>query len=1168
MKPLAPYSLASLDSKDSSQFAICPDRTQWPKTGPRPHTEHECQIAHGQIFGGAVGGIAVQPNICTARRPEAWPPLDTDRCPLVTAPVCCCPPPQVDRDSACSVISHKTTHPPFIHHASKQPTRSFDFHRRRRRPPDPAPTRPDDPVAPNDACSPPGIILSLFREGPKPSRSSVLFRVCARAFGFRPSFPSTSALGWLSGSEQCYGLDCMPRPSASAKRQQGGASNQRDTRHEAGSVGPGKRISKQKSQNLADGAASTASTPNASCSPLPPVPSSPPNANGCPKQSVDMSADTVRRGSLGTYSEASSESFSATSLAQEEQHRRIDVNATKNSNVHRDTGPFDFALTVLRSCPLQDTIAILIILMQIPPVALSAIYMLFTLLTFVTTNSGLTLSDVFEWNLGAPSVATVVCVDGIVLLIWLFLWGPIQHVILDLAQMVIALGLGGGSSSRDSGSMKNSLICLSMILLSHALRHTKMKYSPVGYLLGSSRFMTPDLDDPLESLESIRGYDKVRSGWTNWVRSILAIHILTQGLVKAIRDWYLRRERRDSMAQAVDPEAGKPYVGEISTDGGFSTPDSDATSLQPQSALNSKKKRKQSAQIRNRQPLWAAIASTKIVVVKEYELTHSAVDSAGSNATDIHNLGNAPFNTEANQIWISYVGCDEVCFNTSHFPSFVASPGNQESGNSSRIDLSKPFYVRVNHAVWQPTRITAVQDPQRDGSQGTTWSGDIYGLTPLSNYECEFVSTVTHEVLFSTSVRTMRAKTADIDAATAKPSGQSSLRPDSPTTTLKTSIAASEAKLAEEKARQKALRKEWHRKANALKKENEKLSAAVQSAGAGDDKLRQKIQQNTTQQKQAEQALATLAAELKEFDVIPESLKAAWKAKQSAYSSEKYKYDKANAEFRSFKANVDGQVKSLVDEKTSLEAKRNKISSRIAKVDGEHARIADANARGLDEAERRRQDRAALETQFTRWELDLLEKVASHEAESLSRDEIIVALKAQLDAFHSQQSSFYNSSYDFPDPAAAGQLPTTSAGPSSSIAAAYDAATAWSNSAYNASLWGPSPLAPGFVPQSTPFSQLQSTTKRGRSSSMLSDVSGFTQSSANDDDLANAVADSTQMTHSGPFRPPPGFGYSPYLQGDADVVSDESSSSSGSASGSPGSTGSDSIRDPMSPPPS
>ncbi|OTA98462.1 hypothetical protein M426DRAFT_325965 [Hypoxylon sp. CI-4A] len=968
----------------------------------------------------------------------------------------------------------------------------------------------------------------------------------------------------------------MPRATASAKRQPG-ASNHRDTRHENGLVGPGKRVPKQqKSLSQLNGSAKLP-VDDAVMPPVPPLPTPPPSANGYSKQSIEMPAEhrateSLRRGSLGGYSESSSsESYHSHvgNTHMEENHRRIDVNATKNSNVHRDPGPLgvDFALTVLRSCPLQDTIAILIILMQIPPLALSGIYVLFTLLTFVTSN-GLTFSDVFEWNLGAPSLATVICVDGIVLLIWLFLWGPIQHVILDLAQMVIALGLGGGSSSRDGGSMKNTLICLSMILLSHVLRHTKMKYSPIGYLLGSSRFMMPDFDDPLESLESIRGYDKVQTGWFGWVKSILAIHILTQGLVKYIRDWYLRRERRDILAQnAADPEAGKSYVAE--NDGGFSTPDSDTTSLQNSTALTTKKKRKQSAQIRNRQPLWAALASTKIVVVKEYELTHAAAESAGSNATDIHNLGNAPFNTQPEQIWITYVGCDEVCFNTSYFLD-ASEPDLEQDG--SKLDMPKPFYVRVNNAVWQPTRIMPVHDPEGDDGHGTRWSGDIYGLTPMSNYECEFVSTKTHEVLFSTSVRTTQAKSADVDVSATKPPGQRSLRPDSPITTLKTSIAAAESKLAEEKARQKALRKEFHRKANAMKKENEKLSVAVQSAGTGDDKLRQKIQQNTTQHKQAEQAVISLEAELKELASIPESLKSAWKAKQAAWTNEKAKYDSAVAAFKGFKASVDRGIKALDEEKTSLQAKRNKISNRIAKVDGEHARIADANARGLDEAERRRQARETYENDIAKVEQDLIAKITEVDAIAYNKEQDNLTLKAQLDSFHTQQQAAYAyaTSYEFSDANAPFSSPSSAPQPQANPTnpVPYDSTAAWNNSLYNSSLWGPSPLAPGFAPQgATPPHVHHSTTKsRGRSSSMLSDVSGFTQSSAADEEGNSTIPAFSPMRDGGGYSGAPlGYEYPTPTGPRSDINGSAISDGSGSPSG--GSIGTGSDGDPMSPGP-
>ncbi|KAI8952717.1 hypothetical protein F4801DRAFT_540065 [Xylaria longipes] len=980
----------------------------------------------------------------------------------------------------------------------------------------------------------------------------------------------------------------MPRASASAKRQTG-ASNNRDTKHESGLVGPGKRILRQSQQQQQQQQQKVQGHSNANASyrqstlqqqaqfvaedaTIPSAPPTPPaNANGFSKHTAEMhpdprSPESLRRSSLGAYSETSSaESYNshAVNVASEDNHRRIDVNATKNSNVHRDPGPLDFAYTVLRLCPLQDTIAILIILMQIPPLALSGIYVLFTLLTFVTSN-GLTFSDVFEWNLGAPSLATVICVDGIVLLIWLFLWGPVQHVILDLAQMVIALGLGGGSSSRDGGSMKNTLICLSMILLSHVLRHTKMKYSPIGYLLGSSRFMTPDLDDPLESLDLLRGYDRIQSAWFGWVKSILAIHILTQGLVKYIRDWYLRRERRDNLAQnAADPEAGKSYTPDA--DGGFSTPDTDATALQNSNALTTKKKRKQSAQVRNRQPLWAALASTKIVVVKEYELTHATAESAGSNATDIHNLGNAPFNTQPGQIWISYVGCDEVCFNTSQFSSHRSNETHQDGPGD---EIAKPFYVRVNNAIWQPTRMRHVESCEEGSGPGVRWSGDIYGLTPMSNYECEFVCSITHGVLFSTSVRTTQPKSTDTDAASSKTPAQRSLRPDSPITTLKTSIAANESKLAEEKARQKALRKEFHRKVNAMKKENEKLSAAVQSAGTGDDKLRQKIQQNATQQKQAEQAMTNLELELKESEKIPESLKCSWKSKQSAWTNEKAKFDGAVAASKSFKASVEGGIKGLEDERASLQAKRNKISNRIAKVDGEHARITDANARGLDEAERRRQARETFEKDISRTEREFVSRINDHEAFIFNKEQENMMMKAQLDSFHTQQVAYpFTGSYENFGEAPghfAPAIPSTHAQPNATSTVAYDAPAAWNNSLYQNSLWGPSPLASAFMPQATatPQSQHRAIKSRGRSSSMLSNVSGFTQSSGDDDEWGNVGQGTTQGHWS--IGPPPGLGF----QRNAKHAINGEAASDGSHSPNGGSIGSGSARDPTSPPPS
>lgn len=995
----------------------------------------------------------------------------------------------------------------------------------------------------------------------------------------------------------------MPRASSSAKRSQGAAGN-RDTRHENGLVGPGKRVTKQKSQSQLEGSPKPTNNSNnnnnAAAPPVPPLPTSIPN--GYPRHdelALDHKAvGGLRRGSLGTSS-VSSSAESMTSPAgqpyqEESGHRRIDVNDAKNNNVHRDPGPLDMALTVLRSCPLHDTLAILIILMQVSPVALTTIYMLFTFLTFVppvTTSSGLSITEIFDGNQGTPSLTTLLCMDVIMLGIWLFLWAPVQQFITDLAQVVISLTLGGGGSSRQ-GTANNIFLCVGIVGVSQWTRHMRLSsLAPLKRLLGSNRFISSDSGDALELTSSI--FEK--KGPYGWIRSILAIHILTQGLVRYIREWYLRREKRDLAAQSQpDPEAGKTpsLPGESSAESGFGTGDVDAILQSGLGPVSSKKRRKQSAQVRIRQPLWAALASTKIVMVKEYELSHAASESAGSNATDIHNLGNAPFNTQPGQIWICYVGCDEVCFNTSYFPD----PGDTdvtEEDSKSGIDKTKPFFVRVNHAVWQPTRIMPVETSDEEKHLGTTWTGDIYGLTPSSNYECEFVSTRTGDVIFSTSVRTLQAKSKDIEMASKVANSQRShSRHDSPATTLRASIAAAEAKLAEEKARLKAARKDHNRKVNAMRKEIDRLGSAVQSAGGNDDKLRQKVAQNNIQQKQAEQSIAELEEELKEYDTVPEDLLNRYRAQQSAFRTEKEKYDGAKASFKSYKVSIDTEIKAGEEEKTSLQAKRNKIATRIAKVDNEHARITDANARGLDEAERRRQEREALVAEVTRTEQTMNERLKTARALNLEKQLQLQNMAAQMQAY---LSSFQDdmSSYDRANPAGAGAAvsgyppmhwmpPTT--------AAQYPSQSLWPSAP---SLAAPAPLFPASQfpsPYTNHLHNHNTTTpphkSRGRSSSMLSDVSGFTQSTTDEDrpgsdnNTATVVPSSHPRSQFGQqgspapvtLRGPPGFHFARahHHRGDGSASASGSGSGSGSGLGSEGSSvrsdnGSGSLQDPTSP---
>ena len=877
-----------------------------------------------------------------------------------------------------------------------------------------------------------------------------------------------------------------PRTSNATKRQQG-AANHRDTRHENGLVGPGKRVQKQKSNGHLNGDAKSTET-----APLqPPLPASLPPVNGYARTlPADNTTDSKmavggpRRASVSAYSESSSsESVNNPPViaVSDENHRRIDVNAAKNPNVHRDTNFLSLALTIIRSCPLSDTIAILIVLLQLPPTFLTIIHLLFATLTFVPPSTqnpgGVTFQDILNGTLGTPSVPVIVTVDVLVLLVWLFLWNPVQEIALDLAQSVIALTLGGGTSGKEAG-MKNILVCFSVIGVSHFTRSQDVKQSGLRAILASSTgglLGTPDPDDPLEPVPHTGN----RKGAWLWLRCILGIHILTQGVVRYIRDWYVRRERRDTVASFGDPEAAKGPADAAQDSPNTQTPEDSATTLPVSNAMITKKRKKQSAQVRVRQPLWAALASTKIVVVKEYETSHAAVESAGTNATDINNLGNAPFDTEADRIWITHIGSDSICFSTSFFPTY-SIPGNCDS-NFAGIDKTRPFFVRVNETVWQPTRTNTVESDQPAGDN-TRWEGEIFGLAPMSSYTCEFISTIDDTLLFSARVRTRQPQT-DSAAAGLVPNAPVG-RPGSPTTTLKTSIATADAKLTEEKSRQRRERKEQRAKLNSTRKEIEKLISAIASSGSNDDKLRQKVQQSNSHMRQAEEALVTLQAQIESLTSMPIEDDSEYRSSKCTYQSQKDQYRHSRNEFNTTNEADERDIQALVSELSALQQKHERIQGRIIKLQGEHERITDANAKGLDEAQRKahEQDRKIAERAQMETVMHQRLQTLNEEIENLLPN--LQSLTLAVQSMHGAEAQMYATqagsptttgptSYDIPEGMPASRFPWSSAP---------NTAALYSHTGYSA-------------PPMQPSTSHQGINRRGRSSSMLSNLSGFTQSS-------------------------------------------------------------------------
>ncbi len=574
----------------------------------------------------------------------------------------------------------------------------------------------------------------------------------------------------------------MPRGSKKS-------AHQHNTRHENGIVAPGKRIRRQKSNSHvngnADGKPPQSTTPPSS-SPDPSHPTDEPDRriNGSAvaasrSSNKDTGAgepgNTVSAGRSGE-SELSSNWNMHTNGFADPSHRRIDVNSAKTPAAS-ESGVTHLALTILRLCPLGDTIAILIFLLSVPPTVITLINALFAVLTFVPPAGSLsslptTLSDVLRGSGGTPSVATIVLTDTLGLVLWLLVWAPLQTLALELAQAVVATTLGGGNSNKN-GAADTTLLCMFIVSVTHIARHKWNAKRVFGNEWTGSLSSFPYLSRESPFLFS-HNSTSLRSP-TSWFRVMIALHILIQGVVHMARRWYAKRDYSQALApiKKLDAEAvaGSHLLAENTAQAdlnlsGASTGPSDLASKASlsnlrdlrENVMSGKKKRRQGTYVRSQQPLWAAFAATKVTVLREYDQSHALSETVNANATDTKNLGSAPFMREEGRVWITAVQPTSFSFGTSYFPCAPAnmmSDQDPESPVCGTIDRSKPIYVRVNGAKW--TSATIEQRPDGkfgDEGAGEYWTGEVFGLSPACSYNCSFFRTEDDVVVNSLSITT------------------------------------------------------------------------------------------------------------------------------------------------------------------------------------------------------------------------------------------------------------------------------------------------------------------------------------------------------------------------------------------------------------------------------
>lgn len=206
------------------------------------------------------------------------------------------------------------------------------------------------------------------------------------------------------------------------------------------------------------------------------------------------------------------------------------------------------------------------------------------------------------------------------------------------------------------------------------------------------------------------------------------------------------------------------------------------------------------------------------------------------------------------------------------------------------------------------------------------------------------------------------------------PPQHQSLRPLSPTSTLKQSIAAAENKREEIRNKLKRTRKDHKTAASAVRKEIEQLNAKVASSGGHDERQKQRILQLKQNVKQTEDAALSLKADLDALGEVPAAeleeaalRKRAWDAALEAKAA-------AAAELETAKAEANNQMSQLHAEFATSVQKRERLITRRTKLSEQYERLlneqtANLSARQRHEQERARsmQERAELEAKLLYW---------------------------------------------------------------------------------------------------------------------------------------------------------------------------------------------------------
>lgn len=798
----------------------------------------------------------------------------------------------------------------------------------------------------------------------------------------------------------------MPRSSAAARKNQ-------NNRHDNGLVAPGKKVAKQKSNGHLNGSPSNGTAPGSGTATPFDLSASRSSSDTAITNTVafksgsEIKADGNVRGMVNGHSRgADAACGQANGTAPHNGGMAASASRSgtaKRSGSNASINPLQLASTILKSCPMYDTIAILIFLLQLPPMVLTLVQFLFASLTFLPPSGAAagalsSTIDIFQGPAGTPSFGTMIAMDGFCLLFWgLFMWTWAQNFAIDLAHVQVAITLGGGNSGKNGGV---NTFCVGTVLLLHIVRSKGIQDFVIGHLL-STKLVSPDFLSQYTNILPAEFRRTESQSSPSWLRSLLAVHILAQaGTAMARRAMAQNRspapprsgKRGDTEASAgSQAQADSALESAASLSSSLTGPDGQFLKDTKDRFTSAKKRRRQANQVRSRQPFWAALASTKVTVMREFE--HSRALSKTTRGLTMTEEDLQGVSLDDGLVWITDVDSSSIKFAAGDLADETAAPRSCEAGRLEG-DM-EPFYVSVNGALWATSTICRVSESSK-GPCMVQWRGEISGLAPNCAYTCSFVRSDTDEEICVMSVKT--PATADteqseclsgfsfvrwlliysIKAAVSSVSTppQPPYRPSSPTTTLKNSIVNAEAKLNEKRSRLKKTKNDHKILVSRIRKELDNFNNRLQS-GTDENRQKQRSLQLERNIQQTEEATAVLKVQLDNMENVPEEEVEEWTARKADFDRELEVFNGAKEELTEARLAAAQHVASLEQDLNMVAQKRERLQSRRTRVNEQYERIISANAQGLNERERRAAEQFAREQEHAKTESNFHEQFAS-----------------------------------------------------------------------------------------------------------------------------------------------------------------------------------------------